>query len=42
MMATEQIEEIRDLLENAPLDVISAKTLYEVRSEEHTSELQSR
>ena len=26
----EQIEEIRDLLENAPLDVISAKTLYEV------------
>ena len=27
---TEQIEEIRDLLENAPLDFISARTLYEV------------
>ena len=30
MTATEQIEEIQDLLENAPLDRISAKTLYEV------------
>ena len=28
--AKEQIEIIRDLLENAPLDVISAKTLYKV------------
>ena len=28
--AEEQIEIIRDLLENAPLDVISAKTLYKV------------
>ena len=28
--ATEKIEIIRDLLENAPLDVISAKTLYKV------------
>ena len=26
----EQIEGIRDLLENAPLDIISAKTLYGV------------
>ena len=30
MTATEQVEEIQDLLENAPLDSISAKTLYEV------------
>ena len=29
-MAEEKIEIIRDLLENAPLDVISAETLYEV------------
>jgi|TARA_B110000238_G_scaffold70200_1_gene76995 hypothetical protein len=28
--ATEKIEIIRDLLENAPLDVISAETLYHV------------
>jgi hypothetical protein len=30
MTAAEQIEEIQDLLENAPLDLISAKTLYGV------------
>ena len=30
MTAAEQIEEIQDLLENAPLDRISAKTLYRV------------
>ena len=30
MTAAEQIEEIKDLLENAPLDLISAKTLYGV------------
>ena len=30
MIAEEKIKLIRDLLENAPLDVISAETLYEV------------
>ena len=30
MIAEKKIEIIRDLLENAPLDVLSAETLYEV------------
>ena len=30
MIAEEKIEAIIDLLENAPLDLISAKTLYKV------------
>ena len=30
MIADKRIEIIRDLLENAPLDVVSAETLYNV------------